>query len=114
MTQSRRKEGQRHFGLLASSALVLSLALAAPGARAQSVASGLSAPQRFSIPEGPLPAALARFSEVGGMQLLYPAELARGLRTGGVSGQLAPQQALTQLLAGTGLTWRMTAPVTAH
>jgi len=41
------------------------------------------------------------------IQLLYPAELTRGLRTRGVQGEYSAPKALNRLLAGTGLTYRI-------
>jgi len=62
--------------------------------------------RRFDIPAGDLQAALLTFSEAVDLQLLYPAELTSGLTTGGVEGEFTPEEALQQLLAGTGLNHR--------
>jgi iron complex outermembrane recepter protein len=60
----------------------------------------------FNIPAGPLPTALTIFGDRAGLQILYPADLARGLASPGVTGSLTPEEALRRLLAGTPLTYR--------
>jgi len=62
----------------------------------------------FSIPPSSLGAALTAFGERANLQVLYAADLARGVRSPGVSGTYAPEQALARLLAGTGLSYRFT------
>ena len=43
----------------------------------------------FNIPAGPLPNALTIFGDRAGLQILYPADLARGLTSPGVTGALS-------------------------
>ncbi|MEM9683303.1 MAG: TonB-dependent receptor, partial [Pseudomonadota bacterium] len=67
------------------------------------------APTRnFDIPAGDLQTALSAFSRQADLQLLYPAELTEGLRTEGLRGIFTAEQALTQLLTGTGLRFKST------
>lgn len=66
----------------------------------------------FAIAPGPLPAALAAFGDRAGLQVLYPAELARGIASAGATGTMAPEAALDRLLQGTGLTYRFTSATT--
>lgn len=74
-----------------------------------SQASLASAESRaYAIAAGPLAQALNRFADVSQLQLVYSSGTTRGLRTDGVSGAYTPQQALAQLLAGSGLTYRFT------
>lgn len=102
--------------LLATTALVL-----APGASAHAEAwdrlrtsefaarpqFAQAAPERvYAIPPGPLSAALNRFADESSLQLVYDAEIARDVRTNGVQGAYAPEQALRLLLAGSGLEYR--------
>ena len=47
------------------------------------------------------------------MQVSVDGELARGVASPGVSGTMTPEQALARLLAGTGITYRMTGDNTA-
>ncbi|MBY8823328.1 TonB-dependent receptor domain-containing protein [Sphingomonas colocasiae] len=76
----------------------------APAAHAQQAAD---AAQRFDIPAGDLTAALQAFSARTGIQLGYPSGLTAGKRSGGVSGEMSARQALSRLLAGTGLSAQM-------
>lgn len=68
-----------------------------------------SAVREYRIAAGPLAVALNQLAEVGGLQLIYDAEIANGLRSGGLSGQFSPEAALSRLLSGSGLTYRLTA-----
>lgn len=62
--------------------------------------------QSFNIPAGDLPSALVNLSRQTGLQLLYPSELVTGLRTKGIQGTFTPEDALHELLEGTGLEYR--------
>jgi len=66
-----------------------------------------SGEQWFDIPAGDLQSALLAFSRQAGIKLLCPTELITGLRTQGVKGNYAPEQALGILLAGTRLGYRL-------
>ncbi|QRM56981.1 TonB-dependent siderophore receptor [Sinorhizobium sp. BG8] len=63
---------------------------------------------QYTIPAGPLGAAITRFGDRSNLQVLYPADLVRGKQTAGLSGSYTPEAALAQLLANTGLTYRFT------
>ncbi|WP_213980968.1 TonB-dependent receptor [Sphingomonas sp. dw_22] len=94
----------------------MALLLAAAGTIA--IDAGIAVPahaqaageHRYDIPAGPLAMALNRFAEESGLQLSYDAALTQGRTTPGVQGALSPADALSRLLAGTGLTWRFTGP----
>jgi hypothetical protein len=58
----------------------------------------------FTIPAGSADKSLALFSTQSGMDVIYPAALVRGVRTSAVSGEMTPAEAVSRLLAGTGLT----------
>lgn len=74
-----------------------SAALYAPAAQAQ-------ADQRnYDIAAGPLADAIRAYSEASGREVMFDDELARGKRSGGVSGTLTADTALSRLLADTGL-----------
>lgn len=62
----------------------------------------------FDIPSQPLVDALALFGRQSGMQVSVDAALIRGKVSPGVSGPLAPEQALRRILSGTGVTYRLT------
>ncbi len=94
--------------LMTSSALA-SVA-GAPGAFAQMVvSSAMTADQskRFSIPAGSLAKALTSFGAQSGKQVSVETSVIQGLSSPGVVGRMTAQQALTRLLAGTGLTYRL-------
>lgn len=66
-----------------------------------------SASYEFALAAGPLGQAMIRFGEITGLRVLVPSDLVRDRSTAGVSGRLAPDQALRQLLSGTGLSGRI-------
>ena len=77
--------------LLGSSALSLALAHGAQGAE-------------FNIPSGDLRTALDAYAGQAGVHLLYAEQAITGVRTPGIRGSLAPEEALSRLLKGTGFT----------
>lgn len=79
-------------------------------ALAQGGATG--AAQEFNITAGPLAAALTAFGEQSGLQISYDPALASGRSSPGVSGSYTPSQALSQLVSGSGLTYRFIDPDT--
>src|SRR5499426_1342027 len=66
--------------------------------------------QRFDIPPGPLETVLATFQKLTDLQALIPNEKLRAIPSPGVSGVYTVENALAQILAGTGLTYRFTGP----
>ena len=82
------------FSRLLGLALVLAC-LVVPAAPA-------AAPQ-LDVPAGDAAKTLRRFARQAGVQLVFPVDEVRGLRTREVRGQLAPREALETMLAGTGL-----------
>lgn len=58
---------------------------------------------QFSVPAGPLAAALTAFASDAGTHVSAPAELVKDVHTPGVTGRHAVGDALNRLLAGTGL-----------
>jgi outer-membrane receptor for ferric coprogen and ferric-rhodotorulic acid len=101
-----RKSRSCGFRLLMSSALLATSSLmAATQAQAQSAAT---AEYSFDIPAQSLTTAVLAFGQQGSVQMSIDAALMEGKTTGGVKGRLSVQQALAQLLAGTGLTYRFT------
>ncbi|WP_295167450.1 TonB-dependent receptor [uncultured Brevundimonas sp.] len=57
----------------------------------------------FSVPAGPLGAALNTYASQAGRQLMFTSDQVAGRRTGGVSGRMTADAALDRLLAGSGL-----------
>lgn len=87
---------------VASLGLAFGLAAQPAPALAQAGSSGAQA-KTFSIPAGPLDAALASFSRSAGVTVSVEPGLAQGLSTKGLSGSYTAQAGLAALLAGTGL-----------
>jgi catecholate siderophore receptor len=108
--QRKRKKGK--YRLFATSALLMSTALAArPAAAAQN--SGPQAVRRseiiaFSIPAGPLDAALVQFeaATATSVQLKVPADTAAMMTSPGVSGSFTIEDGLQRLLEGTALSFQ--------
>ncbi|MBI1650568.1 TonB-dependent receptor [Hyphomicrobium sulfonivorans] len=59
----------------------------------------------FNIPAGSLAQALAAFGKQAGQQVSYPSELTAGKTSAGVSGSLTASEALSAILAGSGLSY---------
>ncbi len=79
------------------------------GSNARVTAQGSpGASYNFSIPPQPLAGAISAFSRVTGIDVVGDGGIGRGVGSPGVSGNLTPHQALTRLLAGTGLSYRFT------
>ncbi len=62
----------------------------------------------YDIPAQDLNTALLIFARRAGLQIFYDVERVRGLRNAPLVGTFTPQQGLTQLLAGTGVSYRFT------
>src|SRR5690348_12312365 len=86
-------------------ALCAALYATAPAAYAQSAASSESIRQ-YDIPAGSLSSALGAWGAQSDRQVVFAPDLVAGKQTKGASGQYGAEQALTQLLAGTGLAWK--------
>lgn len=87
------------FGILS---LAASLATADSSVRSPDAAR----PMKFDIPAQPLAAALQAFAQVTGQSVFFDGQLAAGLESAAVHGDLAPRDALQRLLAGTRLAAR--------
>jgi outer membrane receptor for ferric coprogen and ferric-rhodotorulic acid len=106
--RTRRADSQRLGGaiasaLLATTGLTTGLAIMPAPAQAQTVRS-------YDIPAGPLATALNRFVEASGVALVYDSALTNGLSSPGLKGSFGTAEALSRLLAGSGLTFRQTGP----
>jgi iron complex outermembrane receptor protein len=77
-------------------------------AHARMQASELAAEVRsYRIPAGTVGMALNRLAEENGVQMVFLAGLTRNAKTGGLTGDYTLGAALDELLAGTGLTYRL-------
>jgi TonB-dependent siderophore receptor len=103
---ARRRRGMTVVRSLATLAALLVPAAAL--AQTSEAARVADAAHSYSIPAGPLAAALNRFAAETRLALVYPASITQGLSTGGISGSHNPREALGILLAGSGLSYRFT------
>ncbi|SDS51150.1 TonB-dependent siderophore receptor [Pseudomonas prosekii] len=108
--KSRAKSGsvKQWFGASALSfsalaMLPLSVALAAETASTQPRTQF-----NFAMAAKPLPQALSDFSRITGISVVYTDEAPYGLNAPAVSGQMSAEQAMQQLLSGSGFTFRRT------
>lgn len=83
------------------------------GGRHQAVQAQLTV-RRFDIPAGPLDIALGQFAKECGLTIEYtvPKDTVPGFESRGVVGLYSEQQALKQILAGTGLDFTLPGPST--
>ncbi|MFT9295558.1 MAG: TonB-dependent siderophore receptor [Acetobacter orientalis] len=98
------------FLLLASSCLS---GFTPRAAQAESTEASQAKTKPFSIPAQPLKSALRHYFEQSGVQVAYPTADAANINSTAVSGQFSASAALSQLLAGTGLSYSFTAPHSA-
>ncbi|MGV1753166.1 TonB-dependent siderophore receptor [Agrobacterium sp. CG674] len=92
---------------LATTAMIgLSMATMVATTRAQAQASAPSA-ATLSVPAGPLESAILTLGRQANLRMLYPSTITRGKTTAGVKGRLSVSAAVTQLLAGSGLSFTM-------
>lgn len=97
--------GRKHTGLLLSAAFLgLASAIVPTVSSAQSTA--VDQQISLSIPPQSLSGALRQLAEVSGLQLVYATEITDSKQSPGVTGNLTVRSALTQLLAGSGLTFQ--------
>ncbi|MGX1309583.1 iron complex outermembrane receptor protein [Amorphus suaedae] len=97
---NRTRAGSRKATLLAGTVIAFGsmLPLVSP-----QEALAQAATQSISVQGGTLTAALNDLAAQTGLQIIFDAGLANGKTTGGVSGTMTPNAALTALLAGTGV-----------
>lgn len=94
----------RRTGTVGMSVAAITVALALPGFAQQ------ARTVTVSVPTGPLEKALLTFGRQAGLRLIFPTQLTKGRSTPGIAGNVTPENAVAALLAGTGLTYRFTAP----
>ncbi|TCR02635.1 hypothetical protein [Neorhizobium sp. JUb45] len=105
------KVGKKLAILLTSSAIIL----VTPGISSAQTAKPAATARRdisFAIPAQPLTAAIKAFIRATGWQVGYPAALLQNKSSSAISGRMAPEAALGAMLAGTGISMRVTGPET--
>lgn len=88
--------------LMTTTALGASVVVAAP--------AGAQEARVYDIPAGALPDVLNQYARQAGVELAYKAELTAGVSSPGLKGSYSPAEALSRILAGTGITYRQTGP----
>ena len=102
------KRATVRMALLAAT-YVAALSIAAPCVLAQGREPELAqAVVAYDIPAQDLNTALLTLASRAGLQIFFDVQRVRGLRSNALAGTFTPQQALTQLLSGTGVTFRFT------
>ncbi|CUI73735.1 TonB-dependent siderophore receptor [Achromobacter xylosoxidans] len=98
----------RHGLRRLAAALLAATAWAAgqPAARAQAAPADAATHQRFDIPSQPLASALLSYTASTGLQLVMSGDIARDRTAPALHGSYTRDEALTRLLAGSGLGWR--------
>lgn len=93
--------------LLATAAITGWSLLAPATAMAQQAPAGAASTVSFDIPSQRLASAINSFGRQSGLQVTLAAEASRGVTAQAVRGSFTATQALDRLLAGTGLSYRM-------
>jgi len=97
-------------GVVAACVALMSLLGSAAGAAVPEETTRAQSTFRFDIPGGALDGVLAAFEALTGLTITAPPHTTiQGLTSPGVTGTMTPEQALARGLAGTGLTFRLTA-----
>jgi outer membrane receptor protein involved in Fe transport len=97
MTFPQAPSARRHSWALAWCVLGLGAFAAVPLFAAE------PAKKQLDVPADTATRAIKRLSEQSGVEVLFPSNLARDVRTNAVRGEFTPREALDQMLAGTGL-----------
>lgn len=93
-------------------AMTLSGALAAAWPRPALTQTPVAAAESFNLPAGPLAEAIDALAFQGRLQIMYAPDLVSGVTSHAIKGRFTVQDALRQVLAGTGLSWEMINPAT--
>jgi catecholate siderophore receptor len=112
----RRRRGTARLFVLGAAFMASTTAagLSAQSQRPSQPAANTRAVQQtraqYAIDPGPLGDLLERFEQVSGVTVTLAMEALGVIQSGGVSGRLSVEEALDQLVAGTSLSVRLTAP----
>lgn len=104
-------KGSRHVAWLLATTAIIAVgtvpATAQQSPEVDRVTAAASATYRFNIPAKSLAAAIADVGATSGWRIAYPFTLPAEVRSKPISGNMTPPQAVGQLLAGTGLSYRV-------
>jgi iron complex outermembrane receptor protein len=99
---------RKHISTVSAIALAVGLSLASTASKAQQDAPGSTSQSAiaFNIPSQSLNGAILTYADRAGVQVFYDVQRVSGLRSTPVQGSYSREQALAQLLVGTGITYR--------
>lgn len=99
---------RRYVATASVIALAVGFSLTPAPSKAQQGVSGKSSRSAiaFDIPSQSLNSAILTYADRAGVQVFYDVQRVSGLRSSAVTGSYSREQALAQLLAGTGITYR--------
>lgn len=101
------RPGRHRLNLLAASMVAAACTAALPAAHAQTApANAVTARHGFDIPSQPLASALLSYTATTGVQLVMSGDIARGKTAPALRGSYTGEEALSRLLAGSGLGYR--------
>lgn len=100
-SRTRRMRAILAAAMMSCTALTLGIIPAPAAAQTQTAVD-------FAIPAGPLATVLNRFADQSGTEIIYNGSLTEGLSSSGLAGRFGTAEALSRILAGTGLTFRQT------
>jgi len=103
-----RRERSRGKALIALLLATTAIGCATIATQRSAYAQTAGRQAAFNIPAGSLAGALALFGRQAGLQVTYLPEITTGKQSPGVSGTIAPREALTRLLQGSGLSYQFT------
>ncbi|OJT97698.1 MAG: ligand-gated channel [Rhizobium sp. 63-7] len=106
MGRGSRRNNLGGIGRKALAAALLATTVVAAGGEASPPAQAQA--MTYSVPAGPLNRALAVFGSQSGTQISYEASIVRSKSSRGVDGAVTREQAIAQLLQGTGLSYSFT------
>jgi len=110
---SMSKEASRLMVLMVGTALASLATIPSTMAQTEAPGTAQAVVRTFHIPAQPLSEALIQFGRQSGLQVSADASVIRDMRSAGVTGTLTRDQALTALLAGTGLVYRINGSMVA-
>jgi iron complex outermembrane receptor protein/outer membrane receptor for ferric coprogen and ferric-rhodotorulic acid len=100
-----RSSRLRHV-LLSSAVLMIAAVPAAYALSGDTGAQARAGDVRFDVPPQELDTALTRVADQGGVGIFFTSAELSGIQSSGVSGAMTVEQALSQVLNGTGFGWR--------
>lgn len=96
------------IGFLLTTTSIMGLTIAVDADTSRALAQSAAPAANLSVPAGPLESAILTLGRQANLRMLYPSSITKGKTTAGVRGNLGVSAAVTQLLAGSGLSFTVT------